>query len=197
MRTALAILLSACLGATAAQAVCISGVDCVRERFGPDPMTRNNQIIDRTTGFSSRNTPANPYVARQGLQVTPGGRTIYNPTGQQAELETLRPNQLRPDAGYAPGAAPGTTNPYLATPYAPGPVAPGTTGAAVGATTGLPAQPYAPKGTITGQRGAGGTYGTSPYAGGTTAQPSPRDPNRPVGATDAYSGGAQSPGSTR
>jgi hypothetical protein len=215
MRTlalALAAALPVWLAAPAAQAVCTSGIDCIRERFGTNPMPRNNRIIDRTDRLGDRNRPVNPYVARQGLRTAPGNRTIYAPTGQQSALEALQPNQLRPDATYTPGTPPGT----VVNPYALGSTLQGATGPAYGAAPGtepgvmgsdVTQQPYAPAapatGPITGSTGGftggytGSQFGaTSPYAAG-AGSVARRDPNIPAGAANQPYSDLPSPGINR
>jgi hypothetical protein len=185
MRTlalALAAALPVWLAAPAAEAVCTSGVDCIRERFGTDPMLRNNRIIDRTDGLGDRNRPVNPYAARQGLRVAPGNRTIYAPTGPETALETLQPNQSRPDAGaYMPGT--GTAAPTVGSALGPVRVI-GPGGAQQDADAA--AQPYAPAEAATGPATRAGQTGV--YS--RTARPAPRDPNQPYA-------GAQPPGVNR
>lgn len=164
------------LAPPAAEAVCTSGVDCIRERFGTNPMPRNNRIIDRTDGLGDRNRPVNPYLARQGLRVAPGNRTIYAPTGdQEAALETLQPNQIRPDAGAAAPSVGSALGPARV-------IGPGTQPGDAAA------QPYAPAAAATGPA-TGATTGQT-GAWGRDARPAPRDPNQPYA-------GAQPPGVNR
>ncbi len=141
MRTlALAAAVSVCLGTSAAHALCTTGVECIRERFGPDTTVRNNRIIDRTDRLGDRGRPENPYLAGTNAagQARRAGRfdsTVGGTTGAMAG----RPR------GTASGAEPpGPGDVGLTDRSAPGQLAPGEVGPDQPGASDLTIMPYEP-----------------------------------------------------
>lgn len=191
MRTlvlALAAALPVWLAAPAAQAVCISGVDCIRERFGSNAMPRNNRIIDRTDRLGDRNTPVNPYVARQGRPVGSVDRREVAPQAPFEEALQTSPSDLRPDARYTPGTT--------LDPYALGLSGAGTVGSGLGTAPGLTVEPYAPAAAATGEPGSAAA-GVAPRPSAGAVRPGRRDPNAPTGAANGFYTGPRSTGALR
>ena len=202
MRTlALGIALSVCLGTSAAQAVCTTGVECIRERFGADRTVRNNQIIDRTDRLGDRGRAQNPYLAGQNVagQARRAGRfdsTLGGTGGGTGRTgaavyaaDPLRGGETRPDVRYTPGTA--------IDPYTPGSLAPGET--ETGAAPDLTVAPYDPAQPVTDAAGATSPAAQGVVRGRTTrsAAPALRDQNRPQGAASRRYSGPRTTGAYR
>jgi hypothetical protein len=194
MRTlSLAIAVSVCLGTSAAHAVCTTGVECIRERFGVDQTVRNNRLIDRTDRLGDRGRPLNPYVAGQNAanQARRAGRfdstTLDSTASRRSAVDPLQPGEIRPDVRYTPGTA--------IDPYTPGALNPGGTQDAPAPTV----EPYAPALPATGELGAAGPQEQALPRSRTArpAAPAQRDQNRPQGAADLRYGGPKTSGAYR
>lgn len=193
MRTlALAIGVGLCLGTSAAQALCTTGVECIRERFGVDRTVTNNRIIDRTDRLGDRGRPLNPYLAGQNVanQARRAGR--FDATGTGAGLyaaDPLRGGETRPDVRYTPGGG--------LDPYTPGALIPGETPSEL---QDLTVAPYEPVQAATGDSAA---PSTAPRAvprtatGIRSAPASQRDQNTPQGAASTRYTGPRTSGATR
>lgn len=184
MRTlALAIAMSVCLGTSAAHALCTTGVECIRERFGADTSLRNNRIIDRTDRLGDRGRPENPYLAGQNaagqarragrFDSTLGGRAGAAAAGRPA-VDPLGPGEVRPDVRYTPDTA---IENYTPQSRGPGEFRADTDG------TDLTIAPYDP---VMPATGAAGTHaeGAVRRRGTLPAVPARRDQNTPQGAAN-------------
>jgi hypothetical protein len=188
MRTlGLAIAMALCLGTTAAHAVCTTGVECIRERFGVDQTVRNNRIIDQTDTLGDRGRPLNPYVARQNVanQARRAGR--FDATGDRRtsrfDAEPRLEAGTRPDVRFTPDASGALSAPVTLVPGAP-PQARDPAELTV-----APVQPAT---------GAARDRATGFRAAGTrAAAPTPRDQNQPVGAANRRFTGPQTSGAYR
>ena len=188
MRTlALAIGVSLCLGTSAAQALCTTGADCIRERFGVDRTVTNNRIVDRTDRLGDRGRPLNPYLAGQNVanQARRAGR--FDATGIAGGRYGADPTQgreIRPDVRYTPSTA--------FDPYAPGAPISGETPSE---TEALSVAPYEPVQPATGAPSAAPRI--APSVGARSAPAGQRDRNTPQGSAEVRYTGPQSTGATR
>jgi hypothetical protein len=193
MRTlafALAAALPVWLTAPAAHAVCTSGVDCIRERFGSDTMLRQNRLLDRTDRIGTRQ-PVNPYAARQSRRAA--GLNRADDAAEEGVYgdEALRsPSEIRPDVRYTPEEV--LRMPGIEAPGEPPAEAGGMSGPTVG-----PVLPAEPTPTSPSARAGAATAASDaarsrdPYAALRRA-PASRgrvDPNRPAGAADLFHSG--------
>jgi hypothetical protein len=197
---ALAIATSVALGTSAAQAICTTGVECIRERFAPDNTVRNNSIIDRTDWLGDRGRPQNPYLAGRNVagQARSAGRydsTIGTGgtggvTGGFA-ADPLRAGETRPDVRYTPGTA--------IEPYVKGSRAPGGLGPQVGDASDATIAPRESSLYPTGEAGAPGTAAqvTARPGAATSAAPARRPQNTPQGAANLRNDGPRMPGANR
>jgi hypothetical protein len=200
MRTlALAIAAALCLGVPAAEAVCTTGVECIRERFGPDLTIRNNRIIDRTDRLGDRGRPENPYLAGQNVAAQARRAGRFDSTmgragrGVAADryAEPLTPGEVRPDVRYTPEAA--------LDPYTPGTLAPGPAPSGFEDGPELTVDRYNPALPATGEPGAtaAGEQALPRSRTARASAPTERDRNTPRGAADLRYGGPRSSGAYR
>ena len=192
MRTlGLAVAVSLCLGTSAAHALCTTGVECIRERFGVDQTIRNNRIIDRTDRLGDRGRPENPYLAGQNVtnQARRAGR--FDATGGAAALggfaaDPLRGGETLPDVRYTPGTA--------IDPYSRGSLIPGQTPSEL---QDLTVVPYEPAQRVTGEAGAPGAAAVGTPRGIRSAAPAQRDQNTPQESASRRYTGPQTSGAYR
>ena len=197
MRTlGLAVAVSLCLGTSAAHALCTTGVECIRERFGVDQTVRNNRIIDRTDRLGDRGRPENPYLAGQNVtnQARRAGR--FDATGGAAArggyaagdfaADPLRGGETRPDVRYTPGTA--------VDPYSRGSLIPGQTPSEL---QDLTVAPYEPAQPVTGDTRAPGAASVGTPRGIRSAPPAQRDRNTPQESANRRYTGPQTSGSYR
>ena len=207
---ALAAALPVWLAAPSADALCTTGVECIRERFGSGTIVRNNRIIDGTDRLGNRRTAVSPYLAgqnaaeqarRAGRFDSTTGATARGTRGAAAALGSpVAPSvgALGPSVRYAPGTA---YDPYAARAPLPDAVPPDAEAA-----SDLTVAPYEPalpatgpaSGRAGGAAGAAARYRPGAAPGqGRPAAPAEPDRNMPQGAADLRYGGPRTSGAYR